>query len=380
MKTSYSQSSTYKDCSQHWKFRYVDKLEGDDSGASTYFGTAVDSAVMWLLEGKTGSTFKEVFSSMWLQQKDRKKNDVILWDNENIIFGHADFDKDVLDPTDLAALTNHITELKLEYLGTDPVEIYKAVAKIKKNPFKKLKTNELKYFNRASWLSMHRKGLILLDSFFEQFFPKIEKVLATQKFSLIKDDTTGDIIQGVVDMVLKLRGIEKPIIFDLKTAARPYTQEQIDHSDQLTLYAAMEGWKYGTDHVGYVVLSKNINKEKVSTCNKCGYTKDGRHKTCNNMVAGPTVLLSNPPQPVMIRCEGEWTEKTVIKPIVQVLIEKKSVHQVEQILDDQANIIVAMKNNVVFKNTSKCLNWYGNKCPFYNLCHNGDMTGLTKKG
>lgn len=374
MKTSYSQSSTYKDCSQHWKYRYIDKLEGDDSGASTFFGSAVDAAVMHLLEDKTDISFKDVFTNLWFKTKDRKKNDVVLWDNENIIFGHADFDKDVLLPDDLISLAKDIEELGIQDLGTDPVEVYKAVAKIKKNPYKKLRVNQLKYFNRASWTSMLRKGHILLDSFYEQFYPKIEKVLATQKFSLIKDHNTGDIIQGVVDMVLKIRGHEKPIIFDLKTAAKAYSQEQIDHSDQLTLYAAMEGWKYKTDQVGYVVLSKNINKEKIGVCKKCGFTKDGRHKTCNNAVNAID------PNQKPVRCEGEWDEKTVLKPIVQVLIQGKSDSDVDRILDDQANIIVAMKEQIVFKNTSKCLNWYGNKCPFYNLCYNGDMTGLTKKG
>lgn len=323
---------------------------------------------MHLLEGKTDCSFTDVFNSMWMQQKDRKKNDVILWDNENIIFGHADFDKDILDQQDLVDLKNQISDLKLEYLGNDPLEVYKTVAKIKKNPYKRLKPAELKFFNRASWISMRRKGLILLDSFYKQFYPKIEKVIATQKFVLLKDEATGDIIQGVIDMVLKLYGHDDPIVFDLKTASRPYTQEQIDHSDQLTLYIAMEGWKHKTDKVGYIVLSKNINKERVSHCKKCGYQKDGRHKKCDNIVG-----------PDNVRCNGEWEEKIVIAPKVQVLIEKKTDDQVNRVLDDQANIIVAMKNNIVFKNTSKCLNWYGNKCPYYDLCHKGDMSGLTKK-
>lgn len=337
---------------------------------------------MHLLEGKTEPTFKEVFTQLWYKTVDRKKNEVVLWDNENIIFGHADFDKDVLQLEDLINLTKDIEELGIQDLGSDPIEVYKAVAKIKKNPYKKIKANQLKYFNRASWTSMLRKGLILLDSFHEQFYPKIEKVLATQKFTLIKDEGTGDIIQGVVDMVLKIRGHEKPIIFDLKTAARAYTQEQIEHSDQLTLYAAMEGWKYKTDQVGYVVLAKNINKEKIGVCKKCGFTKDGRHKTCNNRVDTDQPSTANNKVGIdgKVRCDGEWDEKTVLKPIVQVLIQGKSEDQVNRILDDQANIIVAMKNQTVFKNTSKCENWFGSRCVYYNLCHKGDATGLTKKG
>lgn len=333
---------------------------------------------MHLLEGKTEPTFKEVFTQLWYKTVDRKKNEVVLWDNENIIFGHADFDKDVLQSEDLINLSKDIEELGIQDLGSDPIEVYKAVAKIKKNPYKRIKPNQLKYFNRASWTSMRRKGHILLDSFYEQFYPKIEKVLATQKFSFIKDKNTGDMIQGVVDMVLKIRGYEKPIIFDLKTASKAYTQQQIEHSDQLTLYAAMEGWKYNTDQVGYVVLSKNINKEKESYCKSCGNKKEGRHKTCNNAVSeldtDGTITGRH------IRCEGKWDEKTVLKPVVQVLIRNKTDKQVKDVLEDQANIIVGMKNQTVFKNTSKCENWFGSRCVYYNLCHKGDATGLTKKG
>lgn len=369
VRTSYSQSSTFKDCSQHWYWRYKEKLEGEDSGASTFFGSAVDSAVMHLLEGGL-HTFKDEFSKLWYCQKDRKKNDVMIYDNENIIFGYSDFDKDVLREADIETLGEQVKELQLEQLGKDPIEVYKAVAKIKKNPYKKIRTNELKYFNRASWLSMHQKGLILLDSFYEQFYPKIEKVLTTQKFALLKDQETGDIIQGVIDMVLKLKGYEKPIIFDLKTASKSYTQEQIDFSDQLTLYAAMEGHKYNTDQVGYVVLSKNINKEKESYCGSCGHKKQGKHRTCNNQVTkdGATV-----------RCNGEWQDKVLLKPKVQILIQSKSEKEIQRVLDEQINIITAMKNNTIFKNTSKCTSWYGGICPYKKLCWEGDATGLNKR-
>jgi len=371
MKSSYSQNDCYKQCSQHWYWKYKEKLEGKDSGASTFFGTAIDSAVMYLLE--TGNLdFKDKFLDMWFEQVDRKKNKVQIWDNSNIIFGYADFDKDILIQEDYEELENQRDALQVTYLANDPVELYRAVAKIKRNPYKRIKDKELRYFNRASWISMRRKGLILLDSFYEQFYPKIERVISTQKFSLVKDEASGDIIQGVIDTVLKLKNMDKPIIFDLKTASKAYTQEQIDHSDQLTIYAAMEGRKYQTDRVGYIVLSKNINKEKESYCSECGFKKDGRHRKCNN-------LVDKDSSGKLVRCDGSWNDTILIRPKVQVLIESKSDDQIKKIMEEQLSIIVAMKNNVVFKNTSKCNSWYGNKCVYYDLCYKGDKTGLIKK-
>jgi hypothetical protein len=264
-------------------------------------------------------------------------------------------------------------ELKIEGWINDWDAAFHAVAKAKKNPYKRMPANHLAFFNRMSWLSMYYKGLLLIESFEQQFLPKIEKVLAVQKHSSIKDETVGDSITGYIDMILKLKGHERPIIFDLKTAARPYTQEQIEHSEQLTIYLAMEGQRFNTDQVGYIVLSKAINKEVEAYCRKCNYKKDGRHRSCNNMVN--TVEPEQKP----VRCDGEWNETVVLKPLVQVLIERKSDNQVNKVMEDQSNIILGMKNGVVFKNTSKCMNWYGNKCPYFNLCHKDSDAGLVKK-
>lgn len=375
MKTSYSQSNTYKDCSQHWHYRYVDKIQTEDSGASTFFGSAVDGAIIDMLEHPEKNCYK-TFESLWTAGRDFKGKPTQIFDNNKINFAHADYDKDVIDAfkdEDGPVLHKWIEELKLTHLGTDYDVVYAAVAKAKKNPYKRLPDSYLTYFNRASWLSMYRKGLLLIESFEKQFLPKIEKVLAVQKHSSIKDETVGDSITGYIDMVLKLHGHERPIIFDLKTAARPYSQDQIEHSEQLTIYLAMEGQRFNTDMVGYIVLSKAINKDIEAYCKKCNYKKDGRHRSCNNMVNDIE------PDKKPVRCDGEWNETVVLKPEVQVMIARKTDAQVNHVMEDQSNIIVGMKNGVVYKNTSKCMNWYGNKCPYYDLCHKGSDAGLIKK-
>ncbi len=222
------------------------------------------------------------------------------------------------------------------------------------------------FYNRMCWLSMKRKGKILLNSFHQQFLPKVKRVISTQGRAQIQDPNTGDTITGFIDMVLEIDGYDKPIIFDLKTAANPYSQQDIDLTQQLTLYAAMKGQEYNTDLVGYVVLSKNIQKSTVNTCKSCGHTKNSSHHTCNNIVGGK-------------RCGGEWDEKVVLEPQVQVLVEKKDPNQINDLLMDYGNIILAMKQEIVYKNTSKCNNWYGSQCPFYGVCHKNDYTGLTNK-
>lgn len=376
-KTSFSQSSTYISCPRYWHNSYNEKWKSEVESASLYFGTAIDASIMALLEGK--SDYLAIFKDRWKKAFQYGKTTPIF-DNDNIVYANADFDDDVLLPKDLDQMLLWAAELKVGD-SPDPVEIFKEVARIKKNPYKRTTDAQMKYYSRCSWLSMKRKGEVLINSFKEQFLPKIKTVHATQKYAKIEGQD-GDLITGYIDMILEIEGYDKPIIFDLKTAAKPYEQSQIDLTEQLTLYAAMKANEYQTDLVGYIVLCKNIPKETEAYCKSCGHKKDGRHQTCNNMTERefphPTVKDIPLTEVKQVRCDGEWLEKTVLKPMVQVLVERKTADQVEDLLKDYSNIILAMKNRIVYKNTSKCLNWYGSKCVYYDLCHKGTPTGLKK--
>lgn len=367
-KTSHSQNSTYISCPQFWDMSYNQGYANPIEGASTYFGSAVDAAVGDMLDGKQDwlKTFYDRWNKSWSFGKATQ-----IFDNPDIIYGHKDFDVHVLEPKDYQQLETWAKMGNLMAQNHTPsplelVDLYKSCAEIKKNPFKNITPDQLVYFNRASWLSMKRKGKLLLNAFHTQFYPKVKRVLATQQRATIKDEATGDSITGFIDMVLEIDGYDKPIIFDLKTAGQPYNQEDIDLTQQLTLYAAMKGAEYKTDLVGFVVLSKNIPKKTVNTCASCGHVRTGRHKTCDNTVNGA-------------RCNGTWNEVVTPEPVVQVMIEQKSPVQIQSLLTDIGNIILAMKNRIVYKNTSKCSNWYGGPCPFYNACHKNDYSGLTKK-
>jgi len=367
-KTSYSQNSTYIKCPQHWNLKYNGGWEAEIQGASTFFGSAVDAAVTAMLEGS--QDFIKIFYDRWEFQSNYGTH-TRVFDNANITYTHKDFDADLLEAKDFPFMEKWAKELGLMAATATPtneelVALMKQTAKDKSNPYKRFTDEQFKFFNRCSWLSMKRKGKLLINAFHTQFFPKIKKVVATQMRSKIEDTGTGDSMVGVVDMVLEIDGYDKPIIFDLKTASQPYDQDQIDVSPQLTLYAAMEAQKYATDLVGYVVLSKNIQKDEVSTCKSCGHNKTTRHATCDNVINGN-------------RCGGAWDTQKVPRPMVQVMVEKKSQDQINDLLTDSANIITCMKNGLVYKNHDACSNWFGSDCPYKKLCHKGDSSGLKNK-
>lgn len=363
IKTSYSQNSTYIQCPKFWEFNYIKKYKSKVEGASAHFGSAVDDSISDMLRGKSNNEYMKTFYDRMVEGNSFGKK-VKVYDNENIVYSNNDFDKDILKDEDLKKLDQFKTELNFKQV--DSIQLFKDILKKKKNPFKPLSKNEWVFFNRASWLSLIRKGELLIDLFNKEVYPKITKVHCIQKYSNYRNPITGDYIMGVVDMIVELEGYDKPIIIDLKTSAREYTKDKLELTDQLLMYLAMEGSNYNTNLVGYIVLPKNINKIIKSNCSVCNFKKNGKHKTCNN--------VNN-----KIRCNGSWNEKVLVKPNYQLLIEEKSDAQVNNMLIDCMNLTKAMSNKIIYKNKDKCYNWFGSKCPYFEACHNNDYSGLIKK-
>lgn len=367
IKTSYSQNSCFTKCSKHWFLKYREGYEGTIEGASTFFGSAIDEAVTVML--MNGTDWLKKFEEKWTFQANYGKY-TRIFDNENIMYTNKDFDGELLQQPEFDQLNKWALELgQGDGLATNEmlIALVKQCQKAKSSPYIKVTADQLKFLNRACWLSLKVKGTILLGAFKDQFMPKVVRVISTQSREKIEDPNTGDSIVGVVDMIIEHSDYPgKAIIFDLKTSSQFYEQEKIDVSPQLTLYTAMVGQKYNTDLVGYVVLSKNIDKEIVGTCKVCGANKTTRHETCNAIISGK-------------RCSGEWDSKIVARPVVQVMVESKTQAQIDDLLNDSANIITAMKNDIIFKNTEACTNWFGADCIYKKLCHGGDASGLVKK-
>src|SRR5690606_17013977 len=143
------------------------------------FGTAFDAAVAAILQNQTD--YIDVFNKKWYSTTNRKGETSPIYDSKTIAYGYNDFDEHVLKPEDKELLKEWVKELRLSKISEDGVEAYKEIAKRKKNPYKHTSENQIQYYNRASWLSLKRKGEILLEAFKEQFMPQVEKVIAIQK-------------------------------------------------------------------------------------------------------------------------------------------------------------------------------------------------------
>ncbi len=259
VKTSHSQSQTYIQCPQHWKLKYRDGLYKDEQGSPLTFGSAVDDAVSELILSHDLSKALNIFRDSHHTAVGRNGEKTVIFDNDKIDFYASDFDDFVMLDEDNIKMDQWKEELKISNAwGSSTPEMISEIGKAKKNTYKKLQLNPLKFYNRCCWLSLLRKGEILVKAFNDQVLPKITKVHAIQKEVLIEDPVTKDKIMGFIDFVLEIEGYDKPIIFDLKTSGQPYKHYQLDQSDQLTLYLSIAGHEYNTDLVGYIVLIKSI--------------------------------------------------------------------------------------------------------------------------
>ena len=91
-KTSYSQSTTYVSCPKYWDNSYNQKLKSEVESASLYFGSAIDAAVMAMLEGKTDYLY--TFKDRWKNAFQFGKKTPI-YDSQFIVYSNNDFDPDV---------------------------------------------------------------------------------------------------------------------------------------------------------------------------------------------------------------------------------------------------------------------------------------------
>jgi PD-(D/E)XK nuclease superfamily len=359
VKISHSKVNTYIECPQKFKYIYIDKLRPTSKNASLYFGSAIDLAVQEYLHDMK-SDWKSKFEKHWLTANDQGRF-INLYDSLEIDYSYKDFDKDLLTDEDIKIAEASQKELLPSFQG-DWLEAKEYVTTRKKQrAHVHFTNNEHRYFNRLSWLSMKRKGILMTQAFVEQIGPKIKKVLMVQKRVQITSDN-GDILTGYVDMVLDIED-HGVVIFDLKTAAQEYDPLQTLTSQQLGIYASILGAELNTYKVGYIVLLKNIEKDKEKICSVCGHKGEGSHKKCDAEINGK-------------RCNGEWNLQLKLNGRVQVLTEELTEENMQAILDTVGGVTHAIKENLFYRNSNSCLEYGG--CPYAALCWKGKMDGLVK--
>jgi hypothetical protein len=324
---SFSALDLFEECSEKYRLRYRERLASEKIPSPLFFGTAIDTAVEVLLLRKKvlltdvelDLTLTETAHSLF-DKTMREQDGKLLERNVLCDYFQSDFDPNVLKIEDIKTLETsypHITDFGQFF------DDCKATFKAKKDL---TKSAQLVY-NHMCWLSLYRKGEMLLVAYEEEVLPQIHEVFDIQKnIQLI--NASGDKLRGKIDFTASF--VDDPskfFIVDNKTSSSPYTADSVANSDQLTIYCEAES----VSHASYIVLEKKI------------------------------------------RIKDPKTRTQVIKDVISEEQKQIVFDRIEIKLDNIAQNVFVKKDN-----PKDCFS-YGKRCEFYKLCWSGDASGITKR-
>lgn len=351
---SHSAVTHFARCPQSYKYHYIERLRHVNQSAALLMGSAIDKATEFLMQNPTGDAVS-VFLKHW-NFAEINNVETYLPEATNIVYAESDFDDDLLSPEDWTKIQTVIESAYEDSPQESPQTFVSKIYGIKGNVgFDNLSQQMKKILNYANWLSLRAKGILMLKAVERDFLPNITKIHSTQeKIELTNEE---DSIIGYVDLVASWKGYDKPIILDVKTSARKYDEKNsVIMSPQLSLYLHSLTEKYdNTRYAGYLVINKNIKKNRVKICSVCRYDGSGaRHKTCSNEIEGK-------------RCGGEWKETMNCEATTQVIIDKIPEQTENIVMENMGLINESIKNGVFHRNLNACLQPF--PCTFVEKCY-----------
>lgn len=326
MKLSYTALQKYLECPKQYYFHYEEKLRPKKTGSALLFGSAVDEAISDLMIHKSLKRAINIFHSSFSTLKD-----VYGIDHPSATFPDLSYNK---NDSDKELLTTE--ELKNAEEGHYPLQ----------------------------WISLLKKGEIIINSFEQHLLPRIKKVIAVQDVIELKNKD-GDEVTGKCDFVVEWED-GRILAVDLKTSGMRYDKESVKTSSQLAIYYTALKEKYKLDACAYWVCLKNINKNKTKRCTKCSFDGTGTgFQTCNNKISTK-------------RCNAEWDVTITPTAYIQVVVDNIDPIYVNLVLENLDDVNIAIKNKVFFRNTNACIRGYG-LCTYYAKCFENSEEGLIRK-
>lgn len=359
LRLSHSAISCFSSCGRKYEYRYLKRLRSKTTTGALLFGSALDQALNLLLEKKDVNEAIKAFKKHWSFGFINNKG-TYLPDTTLVLYSKTDFDVDLLTPEDITKFNEKQYEWNV-YLSKSVGEVVSILqAKKAESGFDSLSHEEKQTLNLANWLSLQRKGLIMIESYNEKVMPQIKEVLAVQKSIELQNDE-GDKVIGYIDFIVELNDGRR-VVMDNKSTSVEYERDSASKSQQLILYYSTVKDEYKLDSAGFVTMSKHIIKNKTKICSVCGYNGSaGRHKTC-------------PAEPNGTRCGGEWTETVDPEAKIDIIINTITPEAENLVLEvfDSANH--SIKQGVFVPNLQACDEYNG--CEYKDLCWSGSMDGI----
>lgn len=382
-KLSYSQLRLYQECGRKYYYHYKQNWRSKEQKSYFIFGSAVDKALNCLLKERDVKLALQKFNRCFMFYKvNNEKKYSYVPEMTNVVYAKADFDKDLLHMEDWENLEKFIcTPGKLQMDWTlHATELYDEIMNLKaEKGFNNLREDQRRFYNYMNWLSMRRKGHIMIESYYKKVIPRIKEVIKIQGHTKL-ENSEGDIVNGVLDLILKWED-DKIYLMDNKTSARDYEDDSAARSQQLIGYYHSEKVNYGLNGIGYIVMYKHILKNKTKICKSCG--KDGsgqRHKTCDAEYEIKNLIDLNAKGKIS-RCNGEWLETIDPECRIEVILDEVSKTAEQLVLDAYDKSNEGIKNEQFGPNLNACGNGEY-RCQFFNKCWKGsndDLVEVKKK-
>lgn len=332
---SHSKLQKLQYCPKLYDLYYNKKIRSVFKSTALFFGSAMDEALnRMLIECKETPTQEElklvidkspeeVFDDMWKP----------VLTTDYVVYTKKDYDESLLEKEDVWQILDYLLKhYKNLYPDTDisasdldPLSCVQDMIEYKSTKAK-LNKEQHGLIDLASWLSLRRKGHLLLNVYREEVIPTIEYVYDIQ-ITVGIEDGEGNVIEGFTDFTASFK--DEPsvkYIVDNKTSSKAYKEDSVRISEQLSTYDIQ--LKFGKG--AYIVMEKDIRKKE------------------------PRVRIS------------------IIRDVI-------SEELVETTLDrfDEA-VYIINKGEFPANKQSGCRP-FGQLCDYYGLCHKDSMDFLIKK-
>lgn len=311
-KLSHSSVSLYQQCSYCYYLKYIENIRPVKTKSALLFGAALDNAFNILLLEKDLDKAISIFKDEWKKVEDipveYRKNEVDI------------------------ELLNHYCNSPV-----DP-----------KDP-------------SLAWKTLYHKGLLFIETYYNEVLPKIKEVVSVQeRFSF--ENADGDEIYGLIDLIVRWED-GKLYLLDNKTSSFKYSKDDAKNSPQLSLYHYVINEKYKLDGIGFIILSKNINKNRKKICQICKTGCATQHKTCPGWYDTP-VMNGEDIKVVSKRCGGEFTVS--INPTVDIeyIFDTIDPDVQDQVIDKFDNANHGICNGVFSKEHNSAFGRFG-PCDYY---------------
>lgn len=359
MQISYSSFEKFQTCPRMWQIHYKEKVRPDSTSSAFFFGSAVGQIWQALTLTKKEQLTQQEKKDIELAKTPIASFNKLMYNIEiegkrveptdyRVQYFKGDYDGELLQSPDWEKIDKYAQELG-QILPDGRIVAFEDL--IDKYP-SGLTDSDISYLNLHFFLSLCRKGEMMIESFQKDILPNILKVHAIEKaikidMSLETDKPMTDYLIGYLDMKIDYKITDKKlaeksglslgevvtVLFDNKTSSTRYGSKCLEEKPQLNIYQFAENTKY----IGYIVGVKEIKRPKN------GSRKGETYADIQVVIGEASDIISN------------------------------------QVLDNVNVMLDGISKKEFPMNLDTCSMVYGKRCCYYDYCRSGNMVGLIKK-